>query len=83
MEEKVFEYKLKSLIAQKTMLAQMITVLISGTVGLCFIEKHSSLRAILITAGIFFVAVFVKSFMKTVIELNTYLYSSSKTKRDK
>lgn len=83
MEEKIFEYKVKNLIEQKTMLAQMITVLIGGTVGLCFIEKLNELRGILITAGIFFVIIFVKSFIKTVIELNTYLYSSNKKRRNK
>lgn len=72
-EEKVFEYRMKSLIELRTALMQLLTVLVGGVIGLCFVE-NSKLKFFLITAGLAFVAIFVKSFISTIRELNKIIY---------
>ena len=79
-EEKVFEYKLKSLIELRTALMQLLTVLTGGVVGLCFVA-NSKLKLFLIIAGLFFGAIFVKSLVSAIRELNKIIYR--KNKREK
>ena len=73
MEEKIFEYKLKNLIAQKTVLSNMIAVLTGGIMWLTFLDAPKY-RFLFVAVGVYFVFVFIISLMKTITELNIILY---------
>ncbi len=77
MEEKIFEYKMKNLIAQKTVLSNMIAVLTGGVMWLIFLDapKYKYIPAVI---GAYLVCIFVTSLMNTITELNGYLYKSKK-----
>ena len=72
-EEKLFEYRLKSLIEQKTLISQMLTVLIGGVVLLCFLDAPDY-KYIAAGIGVYLVFILIKSLMDTITELNGYLY---------
>lgn len=76
-EEKVFEYKLKSLIKLRTALMQILTVLIGGIVGLSF-TADSKLKHALIIAGIILAVIFAKSLASAIREFNKIVYRKKK-----
>lgn len=72
-EEKVFEYKLKSLIEQRTMLSSMIVILSGGITWLVFLDAPNY-KYLFIVFGIYVACIFVNSLMSTILELNRILY---------
>lgn len=79
-EEKVFEYKLKSLIEQRTLISQMLTVLTGGVVWLCFLDVPDY-KYIVAAFGFYFICMLIKSLMNTIEELDTCLYGKNRGSR--
>lgn len=72
-EEKVFEYKVKNLIALRTTLCNMIAVLAGGVMWLTFLDAPKY-RLLFVVIGVYFVCLFAISLIKTITELNTIIY---------
>lgn len=77
MEEKIFEYRIKSLIAQRTTLSNMLAVLTGGVMWLAFLDAPNY-KFIPVTIGAYFICIFAISLMNTITELNGYLYKNKK-----
>lgn len=77
MEEKIFEYKVKNLIAQRTTLSNMIAILAGGVMWLTFLDAPRY-RLLFVAIGVYFVCVFVISLIKTITELNMIIYKKER-----
>ncbi len=79
MEEKVFEYKLKSLIELRTTLVGTIAILSGGVMWLMFLDAPKY-RYFFVAFGFYFICVFAVSLMKTITELNAIFYKRRNVK---
>ena len=71
--EDMIDKRINNLIAPRQLVTQVLTVLISGVVGVLFIPD-SPLKAGLFVLGVYFIIILSKNLMETMSELNGYLY---------
>ncbi len=71
--EDMIDKRINNLIAPRQLVTQVLTVLISGVVGVLFIPD-SPLKAGLFVLGVYFIIILSKNLMEIMSELNGYLY---------
>ncbi|MCX4274570.1 MAG: hypothetical protein OSJ27_02170 [Candidatus Gastranaerophilales bacterium] len=72
---KLEKIKIKSqhLVSLRQLLAQALTILIGGVVGIWF-TPNCTLKTVVIVAGLLYTVVLVKSLHSTIVELNKCVY---------
>lgn len=79
--EDIIDKRINNLIALRQLITQVLTVLISGVVGVLFIPD-SPLKAGLFILGVYFIIILSKNLINTMSELNGYLYKRNKEKNN-
>ncbi len=77
LEFEKIKLKVNNLVALRQLLTQTLALLIGGVAGIWF-TANSALKFILITAGIFYIAVLAKNLYSAIYELNENLYKKLK-----
>lgn len=65
--------KTEHLVSLRQLLAQALTILIGGVVGIWF-TPDCTLKTVIIIAGLLYTAVLAKSLYSTIVELNKCIY---------
>jgi len=72
MDKEILKLKIKSLVALRTSIINVLIVLIGGIVGLIILPK-TIIKVLLLCAGVFYVCVFLSNLNWVTTEINNVL----------